>query len=136
MVKTAIDVARSWLRSAEVNFEAEEYEQSLYSMEMSVEIAFKAVLTAVNVEVPKVHDIADLAMAYLGANKKLPADLINGLESYLTTFNLLLDFRPIVGYGFEEKFRNKDFKTWAKELLPESKRIVSACAKAVREIGD
>jgi HEPN domain-containing protein len=134
LVKTAIEVAMDWLATAEMSLKDKRYEQSLYSMEMSVEIAFKAVLISLKHEVPKVHDISEIAREYLAGNQKLPEGFLGGLEDYLSTFNILLGFRPIVGYGFGEKFEKWDFSAEAKRLLPECTKIVSACDGAIKSV--
>lgn len=130
-MKTVIEAARDWLATAEMSSKSKRYEQSLYAMEMSVEIAFKAVLLSLKLEVPKVHDISEIAREYLAGNRKLPKEFLEGLEDYLNTFNVLLGFRPIVGYGFEETFGKWDFSTEARKLLPECTKIVSACEGAI-----
>ena len=130
-MKTAIEVARDWLVTAEISSKAKMYEQSLYAMEMSVEIAFKAVLLSFKHDAPKVHDISEIAREYLAGNRKLPKEFLEGLEGYLNTFNVLLGFRPIVGYGFEERFEKWDFSVEARRLLPECTKIVSACEGAI-----
>lgn len=133
-MKTAIEAANDWLKTAEASLKVGLYEQSLYSMEMSVEIAFKAVLLSLNVEYPKIHDITEIARYHLSGNGKLPKAFKEGLQDYLATFNLLLGFRPIVAYGFGERFQGEDFKGRARRLLPECKKIISACEKAIKAV--
>jgi HEPN domain-containing protein len=103
-------------------------------MEMSVEIAFKAVLRSLSIEFPKVHDITDAAREYLSGNGKLPGGFREGLQDYIATFNSLLGYRPIVGYGFDERFQNVDFEEKAKRLLPKSKEVVLACEAAIKKM--
>ncbi len=134
MVKTAIEVSKDWLSTAEMSSKMGLYEQSLYAMEMSVEIAFKAVLRSLSIEFPKVHDITDAAREYLSGNGKLPGGFREGLQDYIATFNSLLGYRPIVGYGFDERFQNVDFEEKAKRLLPKSKEVVLACEAAIKKM--
>ena len=101
MVKTPMAVAKSWLRNANRNMGDREYELSLYSLEMAVEIAFKAVLISINIDPPKVHDIRDTIRISLNGNKKISKQFSEGLDGYLSTFGELLSLRSMAGYGFE-----------------------------------
>lgn len=135
MVRTPIETAKGWLKTAEVAFDAGIYEQSLYALEMSVEIALKAVLIATHVEVPKVHDITDVVRTFLVHNKKLPKEFADNIPDYLSTFKSLVEIRPFVGYGFENKNERIWFDKQAQELMPKCTKIVKSCENAIKKLG-
>ena len=134
VVKKTIEVARDWLQTAEAALGAEKYGQSLYSLEMAVEIAFKAVLESVHVEVPKVHDIRKVIMTFLAGNKKMPKDFLDQLEDYLLTFEGLLRIRSMVGYGFESNMDEAQLASKARKLIPKCSKIVSSCEDAIKKV--
>ncbi|MEM3572450.1 MAG: HEPN domain-containing protein [Candidatus Micrarchaeaceae archaeon] len=133
MVKTPIETAKDWLQTAELALNAGRYEQAIYALEMSVEIAFKAVLISMRVEVPKVHDIRKPISLFLQGNKAVPKDFLNELDDYISTFKTLLSLRSMVGYGFEGGFENIDMKKQAEILFTKCRRIIAACETAVQK---
>ena len=133
-VKQPIDTAMNWLKVAQLAFERKIYEQSIYALEMSVEIAFKAVLLSVKVEAPRVHDIRKVIDIYLAGNRRLPKTFTGSLDSYLSTFDELLKLRPFVGYGFESEIGRKELDVRAKRLLSECSRLVAACGRAIKGV--
>lgn len=135
MVKKAIETAKDWLETADITLSAKRYEQSIYSLEMSVEIALKAVLIELNVDVPKVHDIRNVAVTFLRGNSKVPKQFLLDLGGFLTDFDTLLRLRSAVGYGFETGFDASKLKKIADELYSKGERIVEACEEAIEFIG-
>lgn len=129
-----IETAKDWLEMAELAMEAGKYAQTAYSLEMAVEIALKAVLIAVHVEVPKVHDIRKAAKMFLAGNRSLPKSFLEELDGFLATFETLLRLRPIVGYGFEAGAAKSDIKEQAERLLPKCAIVITECGKAVKHL--
>lgn len=127
-----IDMAKDWLQTASLALDAKKYAQVAYSMEMAVEIALKAVLIAIHVEVPKVHDIRKTAKMFLTGNKAVPKSFLEGLDDILATFETLLRIMPIVGYGFESGATGNEIREQAEKLLPKCTRIVEECERAIR----
>jgi HEPN domain-containing protein len=134
MVKTPIETSKDWLKTAEITLNAERYGQSLYALEMSVEIAFKAVLLSIHVEVPKVHDIRKTVKTFLSGNKKMPKKFADELDDYLSTFENLLSLRSIVGYGFESGLESAELEKQAESLVPKCHKIIIACEYAIKNI--
>ena len=132
VVKPPIETAKDWLQTAELTLDAKKYEQSLYALEMSVEIAFKAVLLSVRVEAPKAHDIRKIVHTYLVGNKKMPKQFLGDLDDYISTFGTLLRLRPLVGYGFESDVEKGVLEDQAKELWAKCSKIVIACQGAIK----
>jgi len=134
MVKTPIETAKDWLDTAKITSNAGRYEQSLYALEISVEIALKAVLISVHVEVPKVHDIRKTVKTFLLGNKKIPKSFIDQLDDYSSTFATLLMLRSIVGYGFEGGIDSAEIERQAKILLPKCSDMIATCENAIKHI--
>ncbi len=126
-----MESAKWWLSSAELNMKAKIYAPALYSMEMAVEIAFKAVLISVHVDVQKVHDIRKIIGMFLVGNNALPRSFSEEIDEFLKTFERLLEMRSGVGYGFEGKVTMEGIKRQAEELFPKCAKIVLECEKAV-----
>lgn len=133
MVKRPIDTAWDWFQTAEMALRGGKPEQALYALEMSVEIALKAVLVSMRVEVPKVHDIRRVARTFLTGSKVLPKSFLENLDGYIATFETLLSMRSMVGYGFEGENEEKELEAQAKALMPECKKIIAACEEAIRK---
>jgi HEPN domain-containing protein len=134
MVKAPIAVAESWLRNANRNLSDKEYELSIYSLEMAVEIAFKAVLISINIDPPKVHDIRDTIRISLDGNKKISKQFSEMLDGYLSTFGELLSLRPMAGYGFEGNIESAELRKQNESLIPKCSRIVQACENEVKRL--
>ncbi len=130
-VNGPIDVAKDWLKSAELLKSVKRYEQSLYAMEMAAEIALKAVLLATNTEFPKVHDIRKAAMLFLSGNKKMPKQFTSNLDGHMKAFETLLRLRSFAGYGFESSIDPKELEQQAQTLLPKCKELVKGCEIAI-----
>ncbi len=128
-----MDTAKDWLLAAEVTSKAGISGQSLFSLEMSVEIALKAVLLSVNADVPKVHDIRSVINVHLKNNSVLPKKFLENLPGYMKVFEELIRERAPAGYGFESMERG-EFKAQMKELMPKCREIVRACDAAIKHV--
>jgi HEPN domain-containing protein len=133
-VKEPIEVSKDWLKTADITFKIGRYEQTLYSLEMAAEIAFKAVLLSLNLEVPKVHDIRKIIRTFLAGNKKVPKEFSNDLDEYLSTFEVLLRMRSIVGYGFENYMEKGHLEEEAQKMLSKCSKLVKSSEGAISYI--
>ncbi len=133
-MKTAIETAYDWLETAKITLKAKRYEQSIYSLEMSVEIALKAVLIELGVEVPKVHDIRYVAGSTLRGNSRVPKQFLKDLNGFLSDFDTLLRLRSATGYGFETGFDSPRLEKIARELFSKGERTVEACEESIKFI--
>lgn len=131
-VETAIENAKDWLKTAEVAAGAGKYPQALYSLEMAVEIAFKAVLISIHVEMPKVHDTRKTVRVFLAGNKSIPKSFSERLDDFLVTFETLLKIRSLVGYGLETSAGKNEIKDLAVHFLPKCAQIINECEKAIK----
>lgn len=135
MVNAPIETAKDWLQTAKITSDAGIYGQSIYALEMAVEIALKAVLLSVHVDVPKVHDVRKTVKTFIVGNKDVPKSFRDGLDHYMPIFETLLNLRAMVGYGFEGGAESKELEMQAKTLIPKCSEIILACEKAIKIIG-
>jgi len=128
----AIESAKRWLNSARINASAGSYDAALYSLEMSVEIALKALLLSLGIEVPKTHSIGDLVIESVRDNKRLPKELAQNVDKIVGLFNSLAALRPVSGYIFETKSSLKDLKVKYDKYADEAEAVIEMCGKAVK----
>ena len=131
----AIESARRWLNSARINASAGSYDAALYSLEMSVEIALKALLLSLGIEVPRTHSIGDLVIESVRDNKRLPKELAQNADKIVGLFNSLAALRPISGYIFETKSSLRDMKVKYDKYANEADAVIEMCGKAVKSAG-
>ena len=130
----AIDSAKRWLSSAEINANAGNYDTALYSLEMSAEIAFKGLLFSLGVEVPKTHSIGDFVAEAIRGNGRLRKKFEGDVDKMISTFNALMDLRPVSGYIFETKSSLKELKKKYEEYRNDTEKIVKACGEVVNSV--
>ncbi len=133
--KDAIESSRRWLNSARINASAGSYDAALYSLEMSVEIALKALLLSLGIEVPRTHSIGDLVIESVRDNKRLPKELAQNVDKIVGLFNSLAALRPISGYIFETKSSLKDLKVKYDKYADEAEAVIEMCGRAVKSAG-
>jgi HEPN domain-containing protein len=97
----AIKDAKRWIATAAYSGESGNYDIALYSAEMALEIAMKALLIKNGVDYPKKHDVIDqfkLVVNSRGVNRQLREKS----DDIVKTFSKLLDLRNMAGYNFGE----------------------------------
>ena len=128
----AIRTAESWIKTAETMLGGKVYNTALYSEEMAVEIALKAVMLSIGIEPPKVHNIIEsVETNVLDSNnvpKKYKEELKEITRSLLPE---LLRNRQLSGYTFNYNINQKDLEKLAVKYLEASQKTVETCKKAV-----
>lgn len=133
-MEDAIETATVWLGTASAAMKGRFYTTALYSMEMTVEIALKAVLIEFGVNVPKLHNVTDVLRMTLDERRSaLPKEFREQQEMILSTYNDLLEIRPQVGYTFEAGAVVNP-KAKAEAYLPKAKKVVELCGLALKHI--
>lgn len=128
----ALDDALRWLNSAKRSGGAGDYNLGIYGLEMSVEIALKAVLIALDIDYPKVHDILPIIRSAIKESKsKLPSAFINNESFILDTLRELLKLRGPAGYTFSSNIKITDLEGDYKKYLKEVTRILDLCKESV-----
>ena len=85
IAKEAIDTAESWLETANTMAGKGIYNTALYSEEMAVEIALKAVMLAVDVEPPKIHNIIEIMENNTLLSRKIPKEKYSDVKRIVRT---------------------------------------------------
>lgn len=129
----AVGSADRWLDSAKLNAKSGNYDAALYSLEMSVEIALKAVLLSLEIDVPRVHAINDAVTLAL-QDRRAPKEFKDKVPTVLSTFNALLSLRSVGGYVFETRASLADLKTLYGKYKEEAEGVVKLCGDSVRKI--
>ena len=128
-VKNAIDDANRWIISAEKNFDSDNYDIALYSMEMALEIAMKSFLIKNKIEYPKKHDVMDYFKGASTGNNATK-DLKKNIDGLATVFSKLLDLRNDAGYNFGRLKNDAKLKDESAKLLKETKKYVEIIEKS------
>ena len=131
IARDAIESAKRWLSSSIANAEAGNYDLAVYSLEMSTEIAMKALLFFTGVEAPKTHAIGDLVIKTVKEDTRLSKILGTEIDEFVHTFNSLSTLRSISGYIFETRSTMEDMKEKYEKLAKQTRRIVEMCDRAI-----
>jgi HEPN domain-containing protein len=137
---TNIDVAESalkrsfrWLTSAFRALEDERWDDAVYSSQMSVEQASKAVLIAFGIEYPKAHDVS-FVFKQISRKKNIPAWFLSILDELTNNISELAELRGLASYGYEEGLDANYFKDYAPKAYEMAKKHYEACAKLLSEL--
>ena len=97
-------------------FEDKRWDDVIYSSQMAVEHAVKAILLDQGLIFKRVHDVSDEFLA-LRNHKALPKEIQTDIDEILDTLIYLTDQRALAGYGFEEEVDVEFFKEPAPKAL-------------------
>jgi HEPN domain-containing protein len=128
----AIASAKRWLASAKANAAARNYDTALYSLEMAVEIALKALLFSLGADVPKTHFIGDFVMQIVKEDKHIPNELSGSINNIIETFNALVTLRSVSGYIFETRTLVHELKDKYDKYFKEAEKIITLCEKVTK----
>ncbi|MBS7637946.1 HEPN domain-containing protein [Candidatus Bathyarchaeota archaeon] len=139
---TNIDLARSalkrggrWLRGALRAVEDERWDDVVYSSQMAVEQASKAVLIALGVEYPKEHDVST-AFKEISRIKGVPEWFVKIIDDLACNISELAELRGLAGYGYEKGLDAEYFKDYAPIAYERAKKHYEACARLLFELYD
>ena len=114
----AMKIAKNWLLTAETMADKKIYNTALYSEEMAVEIALKALLLSFHVEPPKMHNIIEIVDSKIINSEKLSKEKREEIKE-ITRYLLpeLLVNKQVSGYAFNYNIDKKDLETLALKYL-------------------
>ncbi len=127
----AIDDAKRWLSAAESSEKAGSYDIALYSAEMALEIAMKAVLINKGVDYPKKHDITDYFKTAVDSRSTVK-ELRDELPSLISTFSELLNLRNAAGYNIGTLRLDEATASKTRELLKRSAVFIGIIERELR----
>ncbi len=128
--RAAIEDSERWLSTAKLSENSGSFDIALYSAEMSLEIAMKALLTKKGVDYPKKHDIIDYFKVSIGS-KGIPKELKDESQSIIRTFSELLDLRNSAGYNLGALKLDAVTASKARELISLTEKHIALIKKAV-----
>lgn len=130
----AMKIAKNWLLTAETMADKKIYNTALYSEEMAVEIALKALLLSFHVEPPKMHNIIEIVDSNLINSEKLSKEKREKIKE-ITRYLLpeLLVNRQVSGYTFNYNIDKKDLETLALKYLDLTRNAVKLCNNIIEE---
>ena len=130
----AMKIAKNWLLTAETMADKKIYNTALYSEEMAVEIALKALLLSFHIEPPKMHNIIEIVDSNLINSEKLSKEKREKIKE-ITRYLLpeLLVNRQVSGYTFNYNIDKKDLETLALKYLDLTRNAVKLCNNIIEE---
>ena len=103
----------------------------VYSLEMSIEIALKALVFSTGMDVPKTHSIGDRVTKIVMEDVNLARRLGGEIDEFVHTFNSLSTLKSISGYIYETRSTLDDMRRTYEKFAREVTRIVGLCDKAI-----
>ena len=130
----AMKIAENWLLTAETMTEKKIYNTALYSEEMAVEIALKALLLSFHIEPPKIHNIIEIVNSKIINSEKLSKEKREEIKE-ITRYLLpeLLVNRQVSGYTFNYNIDKKDLEALALKYLELTRNAVKLCNDIIKE---
>ena len=135
IAEKALETAESWISTAEGMAEKKIYNTCLYSETMAVEIALKAVLFAVGIEPPKMHNIIETVEKNIVNSQKISKDKREEIrEIARSLLPELLGNRQTSGYTFNYNIDKETLEAIALRHLEPSEKAVLLCKNIVKQI--
>ena len=135
IAEKALETAESWINTAETMAEKKIYNTCLYSETMAVEIALKAVLFAVGIEPPKIHNIIETVEKNIVNSQKISKDKREEIrEIARSLLPELLGNRQTSGYTFNYNIDKETLEAIALRYLELSEKAVLLCKNIVKQI--
>jgi len=136
-----IKIAKSYLRQAEARLKdaedaliEENYPYTVRLSQECVELSLKAVLKAVGIEYPKIHDVSDVL---IDVKDRFPEWFKKELNFISQSSKILVGKREISFYGGEEALLSPNDvigRGDAEDSLNRAKHIHMLCKKLIEEI--
>ncbi len=123
-----------WLRTCDASRKAGIPASALYSLEMSVEMALKAVLCGLGIEVPKAHNVTNQIREVARHDARIPKEFRERMDKIASTFSTLVEYRAPSGYSFEYNLSDEELERKLDSLYDDSKEIIELCRRAVASL--
>jgi|GEM_PF-6371951 HEPN domain-containing protein len=131
----ALESSEMWLRTAEAAFEKKLYPSSLYALEMATEIALKAVLVTMRVDVPKTHNMTQMLKDIFDEKRSLlPKEFLENEGFAIEVLSDLLLLRNPAGYAYETNISTSEFESKAEEYIKKTDRVLKLAKTAIEYI--
>lgn len=127
----ALKRARRWYQGSIRALEDQRWDDVVYSYEMAVEQALKAILILYGIEYPKKHDISNVYLSL--KNKKVPEFFSKNIDNHAKILNILVKKRGPAAYGYVEGINKNEFMEDAKNLKQDVENILNECEQLLLE---
>ena len=127
----ALKRARRWYQGSIRAIEDQRWDDVVYSYEMAVEQALKAILILYGIEYPKKHDISNIYLSL--KNKKVPEFFSKNVDNHAKILNILVKKRGPAAYGYVEGINKNEFMEDAKNLKQDVENILNECEQLLLE---
>ena len=127
----ALKRARRWHQGSIRALEDQRWDDVVYSYEMAVEQALKAILILYGIEYPKKHDISNIYLSL--KNKKVPEFFSKNIDNHAKILNILVKKRGPAAYGYVEGINKNEFMKDAKNLKQDVENILNECEQLLLE---
>jgi len=131
-VVLAFQRAKRWLQGSERAFEDGRWDDVVYSAQMAVEQAVKALLMKEGLIFRRVHDVAD-ELHGLRSKMSLRGDVSADIDRILDTLVFLGDQRSLAGYGYESEVDVNFFIEIAPEAFQRAKNALDLLSAFIAE---
>jgi HEPN domain-containing protein len=134
VAKSYLRQAGARLRDAKDAFSESNYPYAVRLSQECVELSLKAVLKAVGIEYPKIHDVSDVL---LDVEDRFPAWFRDDLKFLCESLRVLVKKRELSLYGGEESFLTPDEvmnEEDAEDATARAERTYGLCERLVLEV--
>ncbi len=129
--KGAIERASRWYQGAIRAYEDERWDDVIYSYQMSVEQALKAILILYGIEYPRKHDISKV---YINLEKKdIPKWFIDKIDFQMDVLKDLISLRGVSAHGYVDGITKDYFINDASQFKEPVKKVIEECIKLIDE---
>ena len=119
-----------WYQNAIQAYKDERWNDVVFSYEMAVEQALKAILILFGIEYPKIHNISKF---YLNINKNnIPKWFVNNMDLHAKTLKELVKLRGSAAYGYVEGLTKDDFKEDANTFKDSVIKVIDDCKNLIK----
>ncbi len=131
IAKDALNRAERWHQGAKRAFEDERWDDVIYSYQMAVEQALKAILILFGIEYPKIHNICPVYVDL--SSLDIPNWFIDKIDFHTTILEELIEKRGLSAYGYVSGVSKDDFKDDANNFKASVKEILADCKQLIEE---
>lgn len=133
LASSALKRSGRWLKGAARALEDGRWDDVVYSSQMTVEQASKAVLIALGIEYPRAHDVS-AAFKQISKIRDVPRWFSSILQELAGNISELAELRGLAGYGYEKGLDAEYFKEYAPKAYEKAKKHYESCARLLSEL--
>lgn len=133
LASSALKRSGRWLKGAFRALEDGRWDDVVYSSQMTVEQASKAVLIALGMEYPRAHDVSP-AFKQISKIRGVPQWFLSMLHKLADNISELAELRGLAAYGYEKGLDAEHFKEYAPKAYEIAKEHYEVCAKLLSEL--